>query len=397
MKIIARIFVASASAVSLASCTALPRSGPDHLDIVEGAALHVQTEKSLGIEYALLDISKSVLPYFDTTLVTSLAKGFGMGGGSAPAVTLGSGDVIQVSIFEAQAGGLFIPSEAGSRPGNYITLPVQTVDRDGTITVPYAGDIKVAGRQVSQVEREIEQRLANRAIEPQVVVTTTSSRSDQISILGDVNEPSRMSLSPAGERVLDVIARAGGLSKPDIETYVTIERNGRKATALFNTIVNNANENIYLRPGDTVYVSRERRTYVAVGATGLNGRFNFEESNLTLGEALGAAGGLLDSRADPREVFLYRLVARKTLERAGVDVSRFQGDVIPTVFRANLRDPAIFFAVKQFKMQDKDIIYVSNSAATELTKAMDIINNVSNTHSNVTTDALSTRNAIRSF
>jgi hypothetical protein len=39
-------------------------------------------------------------------------------------------------IFEAEAGGLFVPSEAGARPGNFVTLPEQIVDSNGNITVP---------------------------------------------------------------------------------------------------------------------------------------------------------------------------------------------------------------------------------------------------------------------
>ena len=43
-------------------------------------------------------------------------------------ITLGIGDVVSVTIFEAEAGGLFLPSEAGARPGNFVTLPDQMVD-----------------------------------------------------------------------------------------------------------------------------------------------------------------------------------------------------------------------------------------------------------------------------
>jgi polysaccharide export outer membrane protein len=49
--------------------------------------------------------------------------------------------VVSVTIFEAEAGGLFVPSEAGARPGNFVTLPEQIVDSNGNITVPYAGTI----------------------------------------------------------------------------------------------------------------------------------------------------------------------------------------------------------------------------------------------------------------
>jgi hypothetical protein len=50
-----------------------------------------------------------------------------------PRVTLGIGDVVSVTIFEAKRGGLLIPSESGARPGNFVTLPNQVVDTNGNI------------------------------------------------------------------------------------------------------------------------------------------------------------------------------------------------------------------------------------------------------------------------
>src|SRR5262249_39352099 len=39
----------------------------------------------------------------------------------------GIGDVIGVTLFEASSGGLFIPLEAGVRPGNFVSFPHQAV------------------------------------------------------------------------------------------------------------------------------------------------------------------------------------------------------------------------------------------------------------------------------
>jgi protein involved in polysaccharide export with SLBB domain len=65
------------------------------------------------------------------------------------------GDVVSVTIFEAEAGGLFVPSEAGARPGNFVMLPEQTVDSNGNITVPCVGAIRTAGRTPSEVQQAI--------------------------------------------------------------------------------------------------------------------------------------------------------------------------------------------------------------------------------------------------
>lgn len=386
---------ALAITVMLSGCTALPRSGPDDAAIESNAAIKVSTEgKKIGIDYVLVDINKSILGYFKDPVSASFKDSFGGGRGGPPDIPLGIGDVLQVSIFEAQAGGLFIPSEAGSRPGNYITLPSQTIDRNGTISVPYAGRVVAAGRPKEQVEQEIEDQLANRAIEPQVVITTVTSRSSQVAVLGDVNDAAKVEISAAGERILDVISTAGGISSPGEETYVTLQRRGKTGTVSYQKLENTPAENIYVAPGDTVFVNRERRTFLAFGASGLNGRFDFEESNLTLGEALAKAGGLLDDRADPAQVVLYRTVDRKTLQKMNVDTSSFSSEQIPVIFRANMRDPSAFFATQKFAMQDKDILYVSNSNSVELLKVLDIANSVTSSASGMSSDAVSTRDAV---
>jgi protein involved in polysaccharide export with SLBB domain len=73
-------------------------------------------------------------------------------------ITLGIGDVVSVTIFEPP-GGLFVPSDAGARPGNFVTLPNQIVDSNGNITVPYAGTIPAAGRTPSEVQQAINEAL----------------------------------------------------------------------------------------------------------------------------------------------------------------------------------------------------------------------------------------------
>jgi polysaccharide export outer membrane protein len=376
----------------LSGCTGLPRSGPDPRLVESQAKVKVSAaEKKVGIDYALVDINKAVLAHVSKATTPSLSGGFGGGRGGPPAIVLGVGDVVQVSVFEAQSGGLFIPADAGARPGNYITLPNQTIGRDGTISVPYAGKVMAAGRPVDAVQLDIAQRLANRAIEPQVVISTITSRSMEASVLGDVKEPKKVELSPAGERVIDVISEAGGLSSPGDEVTITLQRGGRSVAVAYNKLSDTPRENIFVQPGDTIFVNRDRRTFLAFGVTGQSGRYDFDDSNLSLGEALAKAGGLLDDKAEPQSVLLYRVVDRDFLRSIGVDTAHFPGDQIPVVFRANMRDPASFFAMQKFPMQNKDIIYVSTSDAVELTKFLTIVNSVTSS----TRDVVDTRDKIR--
>lgn len=387
-----------AAGIIASSCTALPSSGPSTQAVENQAAVKVTTEgKKVGIDYVLVDITKGILNFFEMPKIESLSGGFGGGKGGAPTIPLGIGDTIQVSIFEAQSGGLFIPTDAGSRPGNYITLPSQTIDQDGTLTVPYAGRLKAAGRVKEQVEQEIENLLANRAIEPQALITVVNRNSSQVSVLGDVNSPQRISLSNNGERVLDAISLAGGITDAPADTYVTLTRGNRTSSVSYNKLISTPSENIYLAPKDTLLVQSQRRTYVALGAAGVNSRINFENDNLSLSDALGKAGGIVDNRANPSQVLLYRSVDRKVLDQMGVDTHNFTGDTIPVVFRANLRDPSAFFAIQKFPMMDRDILFVTNSDSVEVVKFLSYVNSVTSTVSGASSDIVTTRDAYRAL
>jgi polysaccharide biosynthesis/export protein len=344
------------------ACTMLPTTGP--------ASSDVRAEKvdPGGVAYALVRVTPEVVKVLESK-APRIAQIFPDRGGPGE-IRFGIGDVVSVTVFEAAAGGLFIPLEAGVRPGNFVTLPNQAVDTSGNITVPYAGTIRAKGRTIVEVQKAIVDALQNRALEPQAVVAMVEQRASSVSVLGDVGAPSRFPANANGERLLDVIARAGGPKNPGYDTWVMMERQGRQATAPFAALVNQPANNIFVRPNDTIYVFTEPRTFVAFGASGQQGHFPFAAWRLTLAEAIGKAGGLNDNLADPGSVFLYRGEPREVAEMLGVDCSRFTGPIIPIIFNLNLRDPSGYFLASNFEMRNKDVIFTSNAGAVEGTKFM---------------------------
>lgn len=403
--------------VGFAGCNALPSSGPNSRDIIDGASVSLVNEpREVVLDYVLVDINRLVLDEVAAVGPGSFFKSFGRGRGPAPAIRVGVGDVVQVSIFESSAGGLFIPVEGGLRSGNFVTLPPQVVDRSGTITVPFAGQVQASGRSPFDIQREIEKRLGNRAIEPQAIVAISEQNATEVSVVGDVVAgANKFKIRPSGDRVLDIIAKSGGLRFPGYEIFVTLQRGKQRSTVHFPSLVNNPDENIFVTPGDTLYLYREPQRYVAVGALGslapgqtqisigqtqgLTGQFAFDQEKLSLNEAVAKAGGLLDTRANPGQVFLYRMEYRETLEALKTDLKKFPRDqkVIPTVYRANFRDPSSFFFAQGFPMRHKDIIYVSNADAVEVIKFLDYVRSITSTVSGVAEDALTTRDSIRAL
>ena len=384
-----------AASALLAACAALPASGPTDQSIVENAGARVVNEATgIGFRYALVDVTKGVLPHVSKD-GQSLAGTFGVGRAAAPEIRVGVGDILSVTIFESATGGLFIPNDAGARPGNYVSLPNQTVDRAGGLSVPYAGTVPALGRTLPAIQADIEKRLASRAIEPQVLVTLVSQKSSDVAVVGHVNTPGKFNVPPGGERVLDLIARAAGLLKQPYQTSVTLQRGSARATVPFDTLIANPRENVYVAPLDTIYVYAETKTFVAFGATGQNQKIEFGAETLSLAEAVGLSGGLLDGRAEPGQTFVYRVESRTALAALGVDLTPF-GDAkeIPTIYRTNLRDPASYFAAREFAMRDKDVIYVSNAASVEILKFLTLVDAMSGTTSGVASDAVTTRDAL---
>jgi polysaccharide export outer membrane protein len=126
--------------------------------------------------------------------------------------------------------------------------------------------------------------------------------------------------------------------------------------------------NIFVRPNDIIYIYREPQTFLAFGASGRQGQVPFEAWRVSLAEAVAKANGLTDLQADPGSVFLYRGEPRDVAVELGVDVSRFQGPVVPVIYNLDLRDPAGYFLASKFEIRNKDVIYVSNASSVEASK-----------------------------
>ncbi len=346
----------------LSGCEIFPAPGPGSLD-VRGAQNNPE-----DYPYAFVKVTQQTLDVLANE-TPKLSKAFA-DRRPAKEIRLGVGDSVAVSIFEAGAGGLFIPAEAGVRPGNFVALPTQIVDSNGNISIPYSPPIRAAGRTTTEVQNLIVEALKSRAIEPQVIVTLADQKSNMVSVLGDVNRPGRLPAISGGERLIDTIARAGGLKNEGFESSVLLEREGKRATVPFGALLYDPSNNVYTRPDDVIYLYREIQTFVAFGASGAQGQFPFNAWRITLAEAVGKAGGLVQDRADPGAVFLYRGETREVAEALGVDCSRFQEPIIPIIYTVDLRDPFGYFLARQFAMKNKDVIYVANSLATETTKAM---------------------------
>jgi polysaccharide export outer membrane protein len=367
--------VVGATLVTSGCVSLIPASGPNSVAVYTGFVSEAP--------YALVKLTPQTVDILAQYEPAKLAGTFRSRKGP-PNIRFGIGDVVSVTIFEAAAGGLFIPTEAGVRPGNFVQLPDEIIDNNGYLTVPYAGAVRAAGRTNVEIQNDIVERIKNRAIEPQVIVALAKQNTSLITVFGEVGNPVRYPAASLGaqDRVTDAITRAGGIKNQGYQTWVMLERNGKRASIPLANLVNEPENNIFVQPGDRIYVYQEDQKFIAFGASGQQGEFPFGAWRINLASAVAKAGGLNDGQADPGSVFLYRREPRHVAELLGADVSRFKGDVVPVVFNVSFQDPSGYFLATKVQMRNGDIIFTANAEGVEISKVAALMNTVMATISN---------------
>jgi polysaccharide biosynthesis/export protein len=290
--------------------------------------------------------------------------------------TVGPGDMLEVSIWEAAPATLFsaVPLNsnviATSRP---TTLPEQPIDDDGFIMVPFAGRVPAAGKTLPAIEDEIVRRLRSKANQPEVLVRMTRNLSSNATVVGEVNASTRVPLVPGNERLLDALAAAAGVRQPVNKMTIQVTRADNVYSLPLETIIRDPQQNVPLQPGDVVTALFQPYSFTALGATGKNEEVNFETQGITLAQALARSGGLIDSRSNARGVFIFRFEPKAALDWPHQPVMATAEGMVPAVFRIDLSDPASFFLIQNFPIENRDILYVSNAPITEVQKFLNVL------------------------
>lgn len=359
-----------ASAAIISACSSIPTSGPSASQVNQITA----TPSELGIQVVDLDnnvarrlMSEKNADDFSSTL----------GNSASTQQRLGPGDVIELSIWEAPPAMLFGASPTDLRSGGtsnarVTLLPEQMIDSAGNINVPFAGQINVAGRTLEEVGKLVNGRLRGKANEPQTLVRLLQNATSYVTVVGDVSSSKRMALTPAGERLLDALASAGGVRQPVEKMTVQITRGGQVQSLPLETIIRDPKQNVPLRAGDVVTALYQPFSFTALGSTGKNEEVNFESQGITLAQALARAGGLNDSRSDAKGVFIFRFEDASALDWAQ-PVRTTPNGKVPVIYRVDLKNPESFFVAQNFMMDNKDVLYVSNAPIAELQKFLNVV------------------------
>jgi len=212
-----------------------------------------------------------------------------------PVLLLGPGDEVAVHVF--------------GQPNMDGTMYVAD---DGTVRVPLAGPVHVAGLSPTAAAQAVEAALRQKQIlvSPHVTFTILKSRSQEVSVLGEVRNPGIFRIE-SNSTLLELLAQAGGETEQGADT-IFILRPGPDGVmrrlpvnlqGLAEAGTTPEAAEFTMKGGDQVYVPRAGQIFVT-GEVRTPGRFRIEPG-MTVLEALARAGGVTNM-GSARRVIIKR-------------------------------------------------------------------------------------------
>lgn len=259
------------------------------------------------------------------------------------------------SLFDPNVSG---PVDAGYRlgPGDRLVLiltgdveAAYTLDvtREGFVVVPSVGQLQVANLTLGQLEDLLYARLGRvysglrrgAGATVRFSISVARLRSNQVYVVGDVEQPGSYRVSSAGT-VMSALYAAGGPSENGSFRRVELRRGGRAIGALdlYDYLLRgNSSSDLRLETGDVVFVPPRQGRVRIWGEVIRPATYELKPGE-TLRDLLAAAGGFT-GLADRRRVQIERVVGsdpaaptgagRAVMDVAAPDLENSNGAVVP--------------------------------------------------------------------
>ena len=327
--------------LTLASCTVIPGSH------IENGVLGTSLEENTNVDFIPIT-SKLIAEQRENNLHNKIKSDDLQINHNDYVYKVGAGDVLNITVWDHPE--LTIPAgqfRSAGETGN-------VVHPDGSIFYPYVGKVDVSGKAVTEIRTLITSRLRNYIENPQIDVSVAAYRSQKVFVSGAVASPSTVPITNLPLTLIDAINQCGGLS-PDADlTSVVISRQVSEKinyeTINILELYQNGDmtQNRLLKSNDVIHVPRNDGLKVFVmGDVVKASTHRIDRSGLTLAEALNNSGGIDESSADARGIFVMR--------------ASDSSSKIADVFQLDASSGSMLILSTQFQLKPMDIVYVTSA------------------------------------
>ena len=235
----------------------------------------------------------------------------------------------------------------------------QTISADGTIYFPFIGRIRAAGKTASELRDQIAAGLTPYIKNPQVDVRVLSYRGQKVQVTGEVKTPGPLAISDVPLTLVDAITRSGGTNSDADLQRVRLTRNKQLYVLDANGLLDRGDttQNVMLQAGDIINVPDNTNSRVFVlGEVKSPQPLYMLKGRLSIADALAQAGGILDTDANPRQIYVMRGMKDNPTK--------------PEAYRLDLTQPDAIMLSAQFQLQPQDVIYVGTAASATFNRVL---------------------------
>ena len=265
---------------------------------------------------------------------------------------IGPGDTLYITVWNHPE----LTSPAGNQ--QQAAANGRVVQADGSIFYPFAGRVQAAGKTIEQLRQALASKLSTYLKNPQVDVSVINYGSQRVSLEGAFTNTGPQPIAGVpltlgeamGKAVVDnpnanlsdvVLTRDGHAYHLDIDQ---LEHEGLAKT-------------IYLKGGDRVFLPYNSHQKVFVmGEVNRPLAVRFSSADITLTEAIGAAGGLNQVTSQGK---IY--VIRNTTQN---------GNYKATVYELDAKSAVAFALGSQFEVRPGDVVFASAAGITRWNRFM---------------------------
>lgn len=263
------------------------------------------------------------------------------------AYRIGPGDMLYITVWDHPE----LTAPAGSQ--QQTSANSRLVRSDGTLFYPYAGMVKASGMTVEELRKNLTDKLRKFVPNPQVDVAVTSYGSQLITLQGAFIKSDPQQATTVPLTLAQAIGSAGiDLTHADLSDLV-LTRDGQEYHLDLNTISKTAEQRMYLKPGDRLYLSyNDNKEIYMMGEVLRPQALTFRTDDMTLTQALGRVGGLNPVTSSSKSVYVIRGVKDIAHEPA-------------TVYQLNARSPEAYALADNFHVHAGDVVFVGAAAITQ--------------------------------
>jgi polysaccharide biosynthesis/export protein len=319
------------------------------------------TEASQQKEIPITDINLSLVRKMNADNASAAVPATTLGlFGKPVAYKAGPGDVLQIVVWDHPE----LAAALGQPPQNSKTsdaMPGFLVDENGDVQFPYAGTLHVAGKDSSQIQKELHNRLSKVYQKPEVTVRIASFRASQVYLDGEVRTPGAQSVNDIPMSLTMAINQGGGFTANADRSRVELVRNGTNYPINLDDLIKRGRNpsDIYLQPGDLVRVAarEDSGVYVMGEVTKPATVVPMRNGSMTLSQAISDSGSFDSNTAATRQLFVIR---NSTSES-------------PQIYHLDATSPVSMILANQFELQPKDIVYVGQGGLVRFNRVLNLL------------------------